>query len=262
MTTFAGCPSFTRGTIGSGTKRFAHALSRSVTTTIGVPRMTISPASTSFCVTTPDDRREDLRVGERLLEHGDLRVGGRDSRARGVDLFGARALLQTRDGFARRAHTLLAHCAARSRATSTLALASSRCFCEPALALSSASKRSRSSCAALRSASIAIDVGLGGIDLRLGLTDVLDARAGLEQPQLRDGGRPIGAAALDLQLGVARVELRDEVAAIEAIAFGHPQLEDPSTDFRRDVHLGRLDVTGDSQRVVGRRRRRMRRRRA
>ena len=39
--------------IGSGTKRFAQALSRSVTTTTGVPRAISSPASASFCVTMP-----------------------------------------------------------------------------------------------------------------------------------------------------------------------------------------------------------------
>ena len=89
------------------------------------------------------------------------------------------------------------------------------------MALSSASNRSRSSCAGFQIGLDRGDLGLGGVHLRLGLTDVLDARAGLEQSQLGDGGGAIGAAALNLQLGVARVELRHHVAAVDAIAFRH-----------------------------------------
>ena len=95
-------------------------------------------------------------------------------------------------------------------------------------------------------------VRLGGIDLRFGLTDVFDARAGFEQPKLRDGSFAIGTTPLDLQLGVARVELCDDIAAVQASAFVDAELENSSTDFRRDVHFSRFDVAGDSQRVIGR----------
>src|SRR5690606_23308888 len=49
----AGPPSRMRGTDGSGTNTLAQALSRSVTTRMVVRGATISPGSTSRCVTTP-----------------------------------------------------------------------------------------------------------------------------------------------------------------------------------------------------------------
>ena len=101
-----------------------------------------------------------------------------------------------------------------------------------------------------------------GVDLRLGLADVLGARAGLRAAGAALGRRALGARALDLQLGVARVEARDDVAGVHAVAFGDAQLEQAAADFRRHLHLGRLDVARHAQRVRRAAARGSRRRRA
>ncbi len=54
------------------------------------------------------------------------------------------------------------------------------------------------------------------------------------------------------QLGVARVEARDQVALVDAVAFGDSQLEDASADFRRDLHVVGLDMAGDADAVLWR----------
>src|SRR4030095_5458585 len=140
VTTLADCPSFTRGTIGSGTKRFAHALSRSVTTTTGVPRMTISPASTSFCVTTPATGAT-ICASASAFSSTAICASVPATLARAADISSGRAPCFRRATVSRAARTRSSALRSRSRVTSTRAFASSRCFCEPALALSSASKR-------------------------------------------------------------------------------------------------------------------------
>ena len=52
-----------------------------------------------------------------------------------------------------------------------------------------------------------------------------DARAGEQQPQLRVGLLALGLRARQRELGVGGVEPRDEVAGLDAIAFGDAELE-------------------------------------
>ena len=85
---------------------------------------------------------------------------------------------------------------------------------EPELFLSSVSKRSRSCSAACELGSRGGDLGARGLDLRLRLADVLDARAGLHQAQLRFGRGLLGFRALDRELHVARVEREHGLAGL------------------------------------------------
>ena len=206
MTTVAGCPSFTRGTIGSGTKTIRPRVVEIGDDDERRPAHDDLAGIHELLRDDAGDRRDDLRVGERLVEHGDLRVGGGDSRARRVDLLGPRALLQPRHGFARAAHAL------RGAALPLARHVHSRLGIVALLLRAGVGLEQRLEAIQIELRRLQIgldrrDVRLGGIHLRLGLANVLDARAGLEQPQLRHGGGAIGAAALNLQLGVARVEL-------------------------------------------------------
>ena len=62
--------------------------------------------------------------------------------------------------------------------------------------------------------------------------------------------RALGAGALICNR-CRRCRGGDDGAGLDAIAFVDAQLEQPAADFRRDVDLGRLDVTGDAQSIGG-----------
>ena len=66
---------------------------------------------------------------------------------------------------------------------------------------------------------MAISLRLRGIDLSFCLPNVLDTRTRLEQSELRNRGCALGTGALDVQLGVACVDLGDDVPALHAVAF-------------------------------------------
>src|SRR5262249_48756277 len=87
-------------------------------------------------------------------------------------------------------------------------------------------------------------VVLARLELRLGLADVLDARPGAQQRQLRVRLIAIRRRAPEREVSVGRVEPRDDVARFYAIAFGGLQLENPAADLRRPTDLRRLDVAG------------------
>ena len=165
-----------------------------------------------------------------------------DARARGLDFLAPRSRAQPRDPFAR---ACLARPRGRARDLSPCpcrVAASSRCFCEPELLCSSCLEALK---IRLGGGEIGLrggDVGRRGGDLRLGLADVLAARAGLQQPQLRVRLRSLGLRALQREIDVARVEPRDDIALLHAIAFGDRHLDDAPADFRRHLHLGRVDL--------------------
>ena len=173
------------------------------------------------------DRRDDGGVGDGLLAGGDLRVGGGDARARGVDLLAARARRAAARGSPRRR--------ARGRA-------------RPARAPSprpAASPHRRAACASrswtASSALEALDVGLRGRaarprrrrrrrrrarDLRLGLPDVLGARAGQQQPQLRVGLLRVRPGRGRARSSASAVSSRASTSpALHAVALVDAQLE-------------------------------------
>ena len=132
-----------------------------------------------------------------FFERGDLRVGGRDARAGGVDLLAAGAGAQPRHASVRRRTRSRAgltprfsrHVPSRHRIVALLARARVRCEQRfEALRRRLLPPRARR-CGRGTSA-------CGGRDLRLGLADVLGARAGEQQPQLRVGLIAIGPRAL------------------------------------------------------------------
>ena len=187
------------------------------------------------------DRRRDGGIAFGFLERRNLRVDGGDARARGLDFLAPRSRAQPRDPFARA-------CCARPRGRD---------------AISRHVPSGRRIVALLLRAGIALqqlleplkvrlgggevglrggDVGRRGGDLRLGLADVFAARAGLQQPQLRVGLRSLGLRALQREIDVARVEPRHHIALLHAIAFGDRHLDDAPADFRRHLHLGRVDL--------------------
>ena len=188
------------------------------------------------------DRRRDGGIALGFLERRDLRVDGGHARARGLDFLAPRSGAQPRDRFARARSRAPRAAATRSLATSLRVAASSRCFCEPELLceqpLEPLKVRFGGGEIGLRGG----DVGRRGGGLRLGLADVFAARAGLQQPQLRVGLRSLGLRALQREIDVARIEPRDDIALLHAIAFGDRHLDDAPADFRRDLHLGGVDL--------------------
>ena len=70
-------------------------------------------------------------------------------------------------------------------------------------------------------------LGAVGVDLRLGLVNVFDARAGTEKPQLRVGLTALGFRTGERQLGVGGVETREERQR-PRVHLADAELEDPS----------------------------------
>jgi hypothetical protein len=64
---------------------------------------------------------------------------------------------------------------------------------------------------------------------------------------LRVGGRPIGLRALQRQIDIACIESGDHIALLRAIALGHEDVEDATANFRRHLHFGGFDLTGDAR---------------
>ena len=135
-----------------------------------------------------------------LLDRRDLRVDGGHAGARGVDFFAAgtrRAVAPrsfTRRGFARprRRQALSRHVSPRRRIVPL--------FLRAGIALAAASRiaegpprRQPAPTSSRR------HIARRGRDLRLRLRDVLRARAGQQEPQLRVGLRPLGVRALERQ---------------------------------------------------------------
>ena len=209
---------------------------------------TISPASVSFCVTMPLTGATTVGVGACFLELRELRVDDRHARAGRVDVFAARAGLEPRHRFTSRADAIDGgafpfprHVHPRARVVALLL--------RSGVGLE---QRLEPLKIGFGGASLGLGGrGLGGcrVDLRLRLADVLDARAGLEQAQLRVRRGALGLRPADLQVDVAHIELRDHDPGSDAVAFGDAQIDQPSADFRRDLHLGRLDVPGHANRV-------------
>ena len=194
------------------------------------------------------DRRLDDGVGARSSERRDLRVGGGHARARGGDLLrpgagrepgerfgrGPRALPRAAD--ARRRHV-----PPRRRVVALLARAGV-----------GAQQRSRS---AARSAAAASSSACGGLDVGLrrlrpapppgGCLPAARRRAAAASCASRLVALAPGAP--ERQLGVGRVDARDDVARRDAVAFGDLHLDTPSADLGGDAHFGRLDVAGGAR---------------
>ena len=96
------------------------------------------------------------------------------------------------------------------------------------------------------------DLGAGGVDLRLRLSQVFGARRCLHQPQLRFGGGAFRLGAVDRQLHVASVESEHDLPGLHAIAFLDRQGQHPAADFRGQSCLGGFNVTRDAHAVRGR----------
>ena len=64
-----------------------------------------------------------------------------------------------------------------------------------------------------------------------------------KQAQLRHRLIPIGLSAPQRQLVVSRIETRDDVTHVHAIAFVEGELEHPAADLGCEPYLGCLDVT-------------------
>ena len=79
-------------------------------------------------------------------------------------------------------------------------------------------------------------------ELRLGLAQIFRTRAGDEQAKLRIGLLAIGSRARQRQLGVGDVEPGDRIAGLDTVAFGDAQVEEPSSDLRRNLDVGRFDL--------------------
>ena len=91
-----------------------------------------------------------------------------------------------------------------------------------------------------------------GGHLSLGLTNVFDARAGDEQPQLRVVLIAIGPHPREREPRVGGVELRDDIALLHAVPFGDAQLEQRAADLRRDLDVGGFDLPRDAHAIGGR----------
>ena len=151
-----------------------------------------------------------------FCERRDLGVDGGDARARGGDLFAARARLGRCASASAAARARSRAAATRARATSRRVTASSRCLREPALAASSASKRCTIGLRRLELGGRGANVRFGRVELRLRLADLLGPRPRLEQTQLRDRLIAVGLRAPDVQLGVGRAQPRNERADFDA----------------------------------------------
>ena len=138
----------------------------------------------------------DCRVAsvESLLERGDLRGGGGDAGAGGVDFLGPGAGAQFGERLFRGPHAALRrgdaiprHVPPRRRIVSLLARAG--------VVREQGLEAREILLGGVELGLRGRDVGARGLDLRLRLADVFDARAGLDQPQLRFGVRPRSARA-------------------------------------------------------------------
>ena len=174
------------------------------------------------------------------------------TRARAASISSGRAPARNLASVSSAVFTRLSACVTRSLATSRLVAASSRCLREPELFLSSVSKRSRSCSAAWSSALRGGDFGARRVDLRLRLAEVLDARARLDEAQLRFGGSLLRLRAIDRELHVARVEGEHGLSGLHAIALLDRQREDAAARFRGEPRFRRFDMTGDAQPIARR----------
>ncbi len=59
-------------------------------------------------------------------------------------------------------------------------------------------------------------------------------------------------ARASIELGVGRVERREQVALAHAVALGDPELDEAPADLRRHLHVGRLDLARHADAVGGR----------
>ena len=96
------------------------------------------------------------------------------------------------------------------------------------------------------------DVGFGGGDLRGSLPDVFGPRPGHQETKLCVGLGAVRAQPRDRQLGVPRVEPRDDLPRGDAVALGDRELEEAPSDFRGQLHVVGLDMARDAD-AVGRR---------
>ena len=179
-------------------------------------------------------------------------VDGGDPGASGVDFLAPRAGAQPVDDFARGRDAIARALRARLRRHPACVTASSRCLREPECEARSDSKRSTSACGRRQLDLGGADVRLGGRRLRLGLADVFDASAGEQQPKLCVGLLALGPGARQRELGVGGVEARDQIAGVDAIAFGDAQLDTRPPTWAATWHVGRLDLAGHAH-AIGRR---------
>jgi hypothetical protein len=189
------------------------------------------------------NRSDDGRIGERLFEHSDLCVDSGDASAGRFELFTQRAGLEPRDNLpggpylVSRAAEALARDVDPRLGVIALLLGTCVCFQQRFEALE-IGFRGRELRLGGRGG------GGGGVDLRLRLTDVFAARAGLQQAELRVGRRALRPRAVDLQLDISRVEACNDITCRDAIAFGHPQLQQAPPDFGGHLDLGCLHMAG------------------
>ena len=197
------------------------------------------------------NRRRDGGITFGFLERCNLSVDGCDARAGGLDFLAPRSRAEPCDPFARA-------CDARPRGRHAISrhVPSSRrivaLFLGAGIALQ---QRLEALKIRLGGGEVGLrggDVGRRGGDLRLGLADVLTARAGLQQPQLRVRLRSLGLRALQREIDVARVEPRHHIALLHAIAFGNRHLDDAPADFGRHLHFSRVDLPGHARACRGR----------
>jgi hypothetical protein len=87
------------------------------------------------------------------------------------------------------------------------------------------------------------DLGPCGGDLRLGLADVLDARAGEHQAKLRVSLRLFGTSTHEGQFDVTAVQRENRLALFDAVALGEVQREDASSRVWGEPGLGGLHMT-------------------
>jgi hypothetical protein len=79
------------------------------------------------------------------------------------------------------------------------------------------------------------------------LTDVLGARACLQQAKLCDRLIAFRRGALNRQCRVPGIQASDEIADGEPVPLVHFEIDNATTDFGRDPDFGRLNVTGRAQ---------------
>ena len=126
--------------IGSGTNRFAQALSRSVTIRIPPRGGTSSPVSASFCVTVPATGVATSASFSAFSSTASC-ASAPETRASAPSISSGRAPRRNLASISRAPRTRDCAAVCRSRIASTRPCASSRCFCDPALAASSCSKQ-------------------------------------------------------------------------------------------------------------------------
>ena len=197
------------------------------------------------------DRRNHRGVLFGLLQRRDLRVHRGHPRTRGVDFFGTRSRSKARDPFTRRSrasparrHPVSCHGPARRRIIA-LFLRSGVHLEKPLEPLQ----------IHLGGGELGLgsgDVGGGSGGLSFGLANILAARAGLEQPKLRIGLRSVRLCPPQCQIDVGRIEACHDVALLHAIAFRDRHVDDAPADFRRDLHLGGIDLPRHASRGGGR----------